>query len=317
MNVSEYILARLREEGVRHAFGVTGGVITPLIDASDKNKNLEFIFTTQEQGAAMAAEAYSRATNNIGVAFATSGPGATNLITGIGCAYFDSIPTLYLTGQVNTNESTWEDGPRQVGFQETDIVKMVKPITKFAHKVTNPKEIGYYLDYAICIAKSGRPGPVLLDLPLNLQRSDMPLESMVRYEAPRKEVDYTTLREKIDDSIELINNSSRPVLILGAGVKLAKESERVRNLVNYLNVPVVPSWGAIDVIPHDHPLFVEGFGVSHNRAGNFAVQNSDLVLSIGSRLDTRQTGGKRETFAREAKKIVVDIDSAELYKGRG
>lgn len=317
MKVADYIADYFKEKGIRHSFGVTGGVITPVIDAYYRKEGLEFICTTQEQGAAMAAEAYSRVTGNLGVAMATSGPGATNLITGIGCAYFDSIPTLYITGQVSTLDSTYNGGPRQIGFQETDIVRMVKPITKFSHRVDDSKKIKYYLDKAFYIAKSGRPGPVLLDLPMNVQLEEIDIKNLKSYIPKKRGIDYADLQEKVNQTIYLIGKAERPVIILGAGVKLAGVKTKVRTLIEKLGIPVTPSWGAIDVLPHNHPLFVEGFGVSHNRAGNFTVQNSDLVIALGSRLDTRQTGVRAKTFARGAKKVVVDIDSKELYKNRG
>ncbi|MBR9703971.1 thiamine pyrophosphate-binding protein [Candidatus Pacearchaeota archaeon] len=317
MKLSDYVLDYLKKIGIKHAFLITGGAIMNIVNSFDEDKNLKFICTTQEQGAAIAAEAYSRITKNFGCAMATSGPGATNLITGIGCAYFDSIPTIYITGQVNTHESTWEKGPRQVGFQETDIVSIAKPITKFAVKVDDPEDIKYYLDKAIYTANEGRPGPVLIDIPMNVQRAQIDPEKLRSYEPEEKKVDYGVLGGKVDEMIKLINESNRPVIIIGAGVKLANCESETREIIEKLKIPVCPSWGAIDVLEHDHVLFMENFGVSANRAGNFAVQNSDLIISIGSRLDTRQVGGKPETFAREAKKVVVDIDSAELHKGRG
>jgi len=317
MKLSDYVLDFLKKQGVNHAFLITGGAIMNIVDSFDENKNIKYICTTQEQGAAIAAEAYSRINKNLGVAMATSGPGATNLITGIGCAYFDSIPTLYITGQVNTYESTWESGPRQVGFQETDIVSMIKPITKMAVKVDNPEDIRYYLEKAIYIAKTGRPGPVLLDIPMNVQRAPIEPEKLRSYIPEKSEIDYNLLNRKIEQTIELINQSRRPVIILGAGVKLGKAEDKARKFVEKLGIPVALTWGAMDVLPHNHPLFIEGFGVSANRAGNFAVQNSDLIITFGSRLDTRQTGGKPETFARSAKKVIIDVDKDELYKGRG
>lgn len=316
MRASEYIVDYIGEKGVDHVFGVTGGAITPLIDAFH-GKDLEFVCTAQEQGAAMAAEAYSRISRNLGVAMATSGPGAINLMTGIAGAYFDSIPTLYITGQVSTLDSTYEGGPRQIGFQEADIVSMVEPITKFAQKVDDPTEIRYYLDKALHIASAGRPGPVLLDFPMNVQLEEISPEDLKSYTPERNSVNYSDLREKVNETIHLIGEAERPVMILGAGVKISGAETETRTLIERLGIPITPSWGGIDVLPHDHPLFVEGFGASHNRAGNFAVQNSDLVISLGSRLDTKQTGSKAETFARGAKKVVVDIDSGELYKDRG
>jgi acetolactate synthase-1/2/3 large subunit len=317
MKASEYILDNLKKMGINHSFGITGGAIAPMMDCLDKQKNLEHICTTQEQGAAIAAEAYSRITENLGVAMATSGPGGTNLITGMGCAYFDSIPTLYITGQVNDYESTWKDGPRQVGFQEVDIVNIVKPITKYAVRVDNPKKIRYEFEKAIYLAKEGRPGPVLLDLPFNTQNAEVDWNSLESYKTPERNIDYKLLDEKVNQTIELIGNAERPVIILGAGVKLGKAQKRTRDLVEKLGIPVTPSWGGMDILPYTHPLFVDGFGVSHNRAGNFTVQNSDLIVSLGSRLDTRQTGSKRNTFGRGAKKVLLDVDAGELYKGRG
>ena len=317
MKAARYILNHLREEGVRHAFVYQGGAIAPMINEFDRNENLEFICPAHEQGGAIAAEAYSRVTGNLGVAISTSGPGATNLMTGIACAYFDSIPTLYITGQVNPNESTWEGGPRQLGFQETDIVKMVSPVTKYATRVDNPEKIRYELEKSIYLAKSGRSGPVLLDLPFNTQMAEMDEQDLRPYDVPRKEVDYDLLDQKVNQTVDLIKNAERPVIVLGAGVKLGKAQKKTRTLIEKLGIPFVSSWGALDILPYNHPLFVEGIGVSHGRAGNFTMQNSDLLISLGSRLDTRQTGGNRATFARKAKKIVVDIDAGELSERKG
>ncbi|HIH52124.1 MAG TPA: thiamine pyrophosphate-binding protein [Nanoarchaeota archaeon] len=317
MKGSEYILDYLKKQGIKHAFLITGGSIAPMVDSFDKNKNLEFICTTHEQGASIAAEAYSRVSQKLGVAITTSGPGATNLTTGIACAYFDSIPTLYITGQVNDYESTWKNGPRQVGFQETNVVEMVKPITKYASRVNDPKRVAYELEKAVYLAKSGRPGPVLLDLPFNTQITELDEKELKHYSPRKSKIDYNLLDKKINQTIDLIENSERPIIIVGAGVKISKSQKRTRELIDKLGIPVVESWGAIDFLPYNHPLFVEGFGVSHNRAGNLAVQNSDLIISLGSRLDTRQTGGKPATFARGAKKVVLDIDKYELYKKRG
>ncbi|MEK6906414.1 MAG: thiamine pyrophosphate-binding protein, partial [Nanoarchaeota archaeon] len=311
MKVSDYIANFLKNQGIKHAFGVTGGVITPVIDSLAGK--LEFICNTNEQPSAMAAEAYSRVSKNLGVAIATSGPGATNMITGIACAYFDSIPTIYLTGQVDIKDTTYKRGPRQIGFQETDIVRMVGPITKYAKLIKKPEEIRYILEKATYIAKEGRPGPVLLDLPINIQLEDINPDILESYSPRRKVNDLKKLENKVYGTMNLIRNSERPVVIVGAGVKLAKFETETRDLLEKLNIPIVLTWGAMDLLPYNHSLFIEGFGVSANRAGNYAVQNSDLILSIGARLDTRETGIKRETFAREAKKIVVAIAARELY----
>jgi acetolactate synthase I/II/III large subunit len=311
MKLSDYLLYYLKEAGVLHAFLITGGAVSNIVNSFDENKNIKYICTTHEQGAAIAAEAYSRITRNLGVAIATSGPGATNLLTGIACAYFDSIPTLYITGQVNTNESTWEN------FQETDIVSIARPITKYSVKIQNAEDIKYELDKAIYIAKSDRPGPVLIDIPMNIQRVEIVPENLKSFIPEKKELDEVLLNKKIDETIGFINSSKRPIFILGAGVKLAKAEKETIDLIEKLKIPVVASWGGIDIMPHNHELFVETFGVSAGRIGNFSVQNSDLIISLGSRLDTRQTGGKPQTFARGAKKVIVDVDKNELYKNRG
>lgn len=317
MKTTDYILDYLKEIGVNHAFLVTGGFISPLINSFNSKKNLEYICTGQEQGAAMAAEAYSRISKNLGVAMTTSGPGATNLVTGIACAYFDSIPTLYLTGQVNTNEFTNKNGPRQVGFQETDIVSIVKPITKFSYQIRDVKEIRYILEKAVYLAKSGRPGPVLLDLPIDIQLTEINPTELNGYIPPMDSINYSLLDKKIYQTIEIISDAKRPVVILGAGIKIGRAEEKIKYFVEKLGIPVALSWGGADLLPYDHPLRIDGFGVAANRPGNFAVQNADLVISLGSRLDTRQTGNRPETFARAAKKIALDIDGSELYKNRG
>ena len=317
MKTSDYIVGYLKEKNVNHAFLVIGGFISPLVNSLGKDKNLEYICTTQEQGAAMAAEAYSRITKNIGVAIATSGPGATNLITGIACAYFDSIPTLYITGQVNTKEFAGKKGPRQIGFQETNIVDMVKPITKFSYQVDNPEKIKYFLDKAIHIAKSGRPGPVLLDLPIDVQLAEIKSDKLRNYIPKKKEIDYSLLDKKVNQTIDLIEKAERPVVILGAGVKIGDAETETKNLIERLGIPVALSWGGIDILQYDHPLRIGEFGVSSTRPGNFAVQNSDLIISLGSRLDTRQIGNCPKTFARGAKKVILDINYKELYKNRG
>jgi len=243
VNVSDYIVDYIEKLGVNHVFGVTGGVITPIIDAFH-GKDLEFVCTAQEQGAAMAAEAYSRiSSGNLGVAMATSGPGAINLMTGIAGAYFDSIPTLYITGQVSTVDSTYEGGPRQIGFQESDVVRMAEPITKFAHKIEDPTEIRYYLDKAVHIARTGRPGPVLLDFPMNVQLGEIDIGDLRSYVPEKREVDYEGLREKVNQTMYLIGEAERPVIILGAGVKLSGAEAETRTLVERLGIPVTPSWG--------------------------------------------------------------------------
>ena len=251
---------------------------------------------------------------------ATSGPGMTNLITGIACAYFDSIPTLYITGQVNTNESKQSRKVRQVGFQETDIVNILRPLTKFAVRIEDPSLVRYYLEKAVAIAKNGRPGPVLLDIPMDIQRADVDPDELKRFDPLEFTLDVDSkeqILQAVRQVIKLLQNAKRPVLIVGGAIRYADVVRLFGDVVQAIGAPVVATWSGIDTIGHDHPLYRGQIGVYGNRAANFTVQNSDVFVSIGSRLDTRITGGKPETFAREAKKIVIDIDRAELYKQRG
>ena len=287
-----------------------------LLDSIDKHKNVQYICTQHEQAGAMAAEAYSRFGPGIGVSLATSGPGATNLITGICGAWFDSIPALYLTGQVNLNETKGKTKVRQIGFQETDIVGIIRPVTKFAETVTDPKDIKYLLDKAIYEAYSGRPGPVLLDIPLDIQHAEIDSKCLRGFTPPKKiKRNNPRLIKEVKKAAVLMSRAKRPVILIGSGVKIARAEKMFLKLAESLGYPVVCSWGAIDVLPHSHPLFVGQIGIYGNRGANFLIQNSDLILSIGSRLDTRQISSNSKSFGRAAKKIIVDIDRHELNKG--
>lgn len=315
MKLSDYVASFLAEQGVRHVFLITGGAAVHLVDSIGRNPDIDYICVQHEQAGAMAAEAYSRVTQNLGVALATSGPGATNLVTGVCCAYFDSIPTLFITGQVPQSQLKRDYLVRQLGFQETDVVSMFKSITKSAVLVDSPERIKYFLEQAVYLAKSGRPGPVLLDIPDDIQRAEVEpdqLESFTPKEEAKKGV-------PVEDVLVLLQRSKRPVVILGGGVKLAKAQDSAREFVEGLEFPVALTWAGMDLFPSKHPLVIGGFGVSSPRSGNFAVQNSDLILAVGTRLDTHETGDKLSTFAREAKKIVVDVDRGELdkYRRRG
>ena len=301
-------------QGIRHVFVVTGGAAAHLIDSVAKNPDIDYICTQHEQAAAMAADAYSRVTANIGAAIATSGPGATNLITGACCAYYDSIPVIYITGQVATFRSRKGTGVRQLGFQEADIVDIFKPFTKYAVLVDDPRKIRYELEKATYIARSGRPGPVLIDVPDNLQREDIDPIALEPFVPPQERETHGRLAERVAKCIPMLEKAQRPVVILGWGIRLARAEEEARELVDKLGFPVLPTWATMDILPSDHPLVAGSFGLHGTRYGNFTVQNADLVLSIGCRLDTHLTGSPVTTFAREAIKIIVDIDSSELDK---
>jgi len=318
MKLSDYVASFLAEQGIKHVFLITGSAAVHLIDSIAKNPKIDYICTQHEQAAAMAAEAYSRITENLGAALSTSGPGATNLITGVCCAYFDSIPTIFITGQVPRSQLKKGYAVRQLGFQETDVVSMFESTTKYAVLVDDPQNIRYELEKATYLARTGRPGPVLLDIPDDIQRAQInpdELRSFVPEEAPVSNISELDVKR----TIELITQSRRPIVIFGGGIKSGKAQGKAVAFAEKLGFPVVLTWGGMDILPYNHPLAVGGFGVSSVRWGNFAVQNADLILAIGTRLDTHEAGDKLPTFAREAKKIVLDIDKGELdkYEERG
>ncbi len=316
MKLSDYVAHFLADKQVGHAFVITGGASVHLIDSIAKHPDITYVCPQHEQAGAMAADAYARVTGDMGVAISTSGPGATNMITGICCAYYDSVPVLYITGQVSTFRLKRNSGVRQIGFQETDTVDICRPITKYATLLEDPLKIRYELEKAYYIAKNGRPGPVLIDIPDNLQRENIEpdeLESFVSTEKTN-DINKEESGQKINQCIELLKVAKRPVLILGWGIHLSGAENNALKLIEILNIPVLLTWGCLDMLPASHSLLAGTFGTHGTRYGNFAVQNADLILTIGARLDTHMTGSPLTSFAREAKKIIVDIDPSELNK---
>lgn len=314
MKLSDYVAQFLADQGIRHVFAIAGGACLHLIDSIAKTKGVDYVCSHHEQAAAMAADAYARVTGRPGAAVSTSGPGATNLITGMCCAFYDSVPVLYITGQVATFRLKRDTGVRQFGFQETDIVAMCKPVTKYAVMVEDPKRIRYELDKAVSIATSGRPGPVLVDIPDNLQREEIVPEELESFCPKHVPTLPTALGPQARAALDLVSRSQRPVVILGWGVRLANAANEAQLFLERSRLPVAPTWGAIDLVAETPDAFVGTFGLHGTRYGNFAVQNADCILSIGTRLDTHETGSPLSSFAREAKKIVVDIDPTELGK---
>ncbi len=319
MYLSDYVLNFLVKKNIKQVFLITGGAISFMIDAFSRNKRIKYISVAHEQSAAMMADAYSRIGPNFSCTMVTSGPGATNLITGIACSYFDSIPSLHICGQVNTYEQQSSNkstaNVRQVGFQETDIVKISKPITKFSYKLKNANEIKYMLEKSYHLATTGRPGPVLLDIPMDLQRQTINTNKLKSFYPPIKK--KKEFKKKYKFLINKIIQSNKPVLILGGGIKYAKAEDNLKLFLKKFDIPIVSTWSGVDLIDHSNENYIGNVGVYGSRASNFTVQNSDLVLSLGSRLDTRITGGVPKNFARNAKKIVIDIDKSELNKKRG
>lgn len=314
MNVSDIILDFLADQKVSEVFLMTGGHVAFLLDRLYGREDIGYVCVAHEQAAAMAADGFSRIRpDSIGVAIATSGPGATNLLTGVGCSWFDSIPCLFITGQVNSYEAKGDRKVRQIGFQEMDIVNMAKPITKWATTVDSPENILWYLEKAIHVAKSGRPGPVLLDIPMDFQRKDVELESLAHFTPEAADIACKEIpTSQIDECLELLHAAERPVILAGGGIRNASATGELLELSEKLNTPVCVSMNGVDSFPHTHPNYAGFIGVYGNRGGNLTLANSDLVIAIGSRLDSRQTGVDTSKFARFAKKIVVDIDPNEL-----
>jgi acetolactate synthase I/II/III large subunit len=311
MKISDYVINTLASKGVTHIFEVCGGAISHFLDSLYGRSDIQTVSMHHEMAAAIAAEGYSRASENMGVAMATSGPGATNLITGIASCYFDSIPCLFITGQVNTYEYKFGKPVRQIGFQETDIVSIVKPIVKNAVLVKDPQETQEILEKSIIIAKTGRSGPVLVDFPLNIQRSY--IEPLKPYINEFYKSDSLPLDQNLNNTIKtLIKNSTRPLILAGGGVRSSKATKELFDFAHATGIPVVVSLMGLDSFPHDDPLYVGMIGTYGNRYANLSIANADLILALGTRFDTRQTGTKPETFARKAKIIHVDIDAHEL-----
>lgn len=316
IKLSDYVVNFFSKKGVDTMFAITGGASLHLIDSIARHPSAGYVCPHHEQGAAMAADGYARTSGGLGVALATSGPGATNLITGICCCYYDSVPVIFLTGQVSTFRMVGDTGVRQIGFQETPIVDICKPITKYAVQLSDPKRIRYELEKAIDIALSGRPGPVLIDIPDNLQRELVEESELVGFESSPEEafLQDTFKSTWANEILDLIKASERPVIVAGWGIHLSATESHFIKFAEELNIPVVFTWGGADLMPYSHPLNVGTFGTHGTRHANFAVQNADLVLSLGSRLDTKSTGTPVNSFAREAKKIMIDIDASELGK---
>ena len=309
MKVTQYIARFLKDKGIHTVFELQGGMITRIIDALNQEGGIDIVSMHHEQAAAMAADAYGRIKNKPGVALATSGPGATNLLTGIGNCFFDSVPAIFITGQVNTNEQKGDKSTRQIGFQETDIVAMAEAITKKAYAIKTKDEIPNVFEEAYQIAMSDRPGPVLIDIPMNIQNQEIE-DALV--EKPFLEKNLTTCDDFINKYINALKVSKKPLLLIGRGIRAAQASELFKKFIAKFQIPVVTSLLGVDVLPYTHPLRVGFIGTYGNRWANYALGSSDVLLVLGSRIDLRQTGADIEAFKQGKQIFHVDIDSAEL-----
>ncbi|MEM0135970.1 MAG: thiamine pyrophosphate-binding protein [Thermoplasmatales archaeon] len=315
MKVSDYIVKYLRSQGVEHGFFLNGGMITPIADSCQR-LGLKLYTVHHEQAASFAAEAQAAVTKNIGFAMGTSGPGATNMITGIASAFFASYPVLFITGQVNTGEANTNKKRRQAGFQELDIVTLISSITKYARLVNKSEDIPFELEKSVFYAKQGRMGPVLLDIPIDVQQNEISEDKIHHFIGSAEHVNLTK-KSEIDNSVltaiaRELKESKRPVILLGHGVKLSGAEVEVRKVIEITGIPFVTSLLGTDIVPNSHTRCFDFIGTYGRRYSNFALANADLILVLGARLDTRQIGVQSKGFAPLAKIIHIDIDEAEL-----
>ncbi|MBI4002393.1 MAG: thiamine pyrophosphate-binding protein, partial [Nitrospira defluvii] len=315
IKVADFIINTLAERGIDKMFVVYGAANGDLIDAFTRTGAAEYVAVMHEQAGGFAAEAYAKVKGVPGVAIATSGPGGMNLLTAMGNCFYDSIGCVFLTGQINSRFLRTDPSIRQIGFQETDIVAMAAPVTKYAKMILKPEDVRYELEKALWLCRQGRPGPVLLDIPLDVQKTLVDVKQLIGFEPPAAaSFDLAVVDEQITRFIAELQKSERPVILVGGGVRLADAQDDVRELGRRLNVPCFPTWNALDVITSDYENYGGRVGTYGGAGRNFGIQNSDLLLSIGSRISGRITGGNVQSFARQAKKYLVEIDPAMVQR---
>ncbi len=312
MKLSDYVIQFISKIGVDYIFLLPGGGSMHLVDSVGRNKEITPVCFLHEQAAAIAADGYAQYRNDIGVALVTTGPGGTNTITAVAASWIDSTPLMIISGQVKRSDLMHGKGVRQMGVQEVDIVSIVKPITKYAVTVTEPETIRYHLEKALYYARSGRPGPVWIDIPLDVQSYPIEEKNLKGFRPKRKR--KQNLGKIVERCIKLLNASKRPVILAGRGVRLANAEDYFLQFIEKTNIPVLLTWRLLDIIPEDHELNFGRPGSVAPRYSNFILQSADLLISIGARLDLAQVGYNYKNFAKNAKKIVVDIDEAEIRK---
>ena len=317
IRISDYIVKKIVENDIKQVFLVTGGGAMFLNDSIAKEKKLNYICNHHEQASAMAAEAYTRISGKVAFVNVTTGPGGINALNGVFGAFTDSIPMIIISGQVKRETLLSQynnNGLRQLGDQEVDIISIVKPITKFAIQIDNPNDIKYYLEKALFLAQNGRPGPCWIDIPIDVQSSFVDEENLRSYEIEQNEIIPNVSNADIDFVISKISKSVRPVILVGNGIRISKSENIFEKVIQKLSIPVTTAWTAHDIIDSNNELYCGRPGFVGDRAGNFVVQNSDLFIVLGSRLGIRQLSYNWKSFARESFIIQVDIDEAELTK---
>ena len=319
IKLADYVINFYSNIGVDKIFVVYGAANGDLIDAFSRNKKTEYVAVLHEQAGGFAAEGYAKVKGKKipGVAIATSGPGGMNFVTSAGNCYYDSVPAVFITGQVNSQFIKSDEAIRQIGFQEADMCSIFKSITKYSKLILDPNSIKYELEYSLYLATSGRPGPILLDIPIDVQKSIIDTDELKGFdpkELSKTEINKKDLENKLEKLLIDISKSSRPVVLIGGGVKIAEASNELHEIGELLKIPMYPTWNALDVVTSDYKYYCGRVGTYGGAGRNFGIQNSDLLISIGSRVSGRVTGGNTKTFARAAKKYMVDVDEGVLKK---
>ncbi len=315
MKSSDYIVSFLGDLGTEKVFAFTGGAISHIIDSFRNYRDqIDYICVQNEQVGAMAAEAYSRTTGKMGVTLGTSGPGATNMITGIAGAWYDCIPALYLVGQVRTWEMKGEDGLLQRGFQELDIVSSVAKITKYAVTITDAADIRYEFEKAMYMAREGRPGPVLIDLPMDMQWADIDPDELRSFDPSDLDDELPDL--DMTEFAKALKKSKRPLVVCGGGVRHGKASGKLLNFLEKTGIPAITTYAGLDILPHDHQCNGGVMGQFGMFGANFVTGQADLILTLGARNSIKQVGNTPNEFAPQATKIAVNLDNGELVDGR-
>ena len=314
IKVSDYIIDFLVKQGVKDCFMLVGGGAMHLNDSAGSHPGMNYVCCLHEQACAMAAESYARCKRDLGVAIVTTGPGVTNTVTAIGAAWIESTPLFVISGQVKRADSLENTGVRSMGVQELEVIPIVESITKYAVKLKDPQMVRYELEKCVAIARQGRPGPVLLDVPLDVQASFVEEDSLVSYNDEYKKP--VIKAETLDEVVKLLETAKRPVFYGGGGVYMSNASDAFVQLAEKYNIPVMTTWNGIDIIWNEHPLYMGRPGGIGQRAANFIIQSCDLLVTFGTRLASLQTGFNYDDYARDAKMVMVDIDPAELDKAK-
>jgi acetolactate synthase I/II/III large subunit len=318
IKLSDWVANKIHEMGIEHAFMITGGGSMHLNHSISTHPKIETLYNHHEQACSIAAEAYYRVNNKLALLNVTSGPGGTNTITGVYGAYVDSIGMLIISGQVKYETTVRSTGLklRQFGDQELDIEELIKPVTKYSQMVTDPNSIRYHLEKAFYLATSGRPGPCWLDIPLDVQASEIETDDLKGFDPMElnKNTKKINLEGVSKEILDLLSKAKRPVILAGSGIRLSGQHKKFIEIIDKLKIPVVTAWNAHDAIWNEHPCYMGRPGTVGDRPGNFVVQNSDLLIILGSRLNIRQVSYNFKSFAREAFKVWVEIDDIELDK---